>query len=412
MNVGSMQTPKQAHPESSGRLHRPTVLHVITDSFSAHAFVKPLAVYLADRGWHSVIACSPRSYADAHSFTSQMRSEGFDVRDVDLPRNIRPIADAHQIAAVCQLMRQEKPWLAHTHLAKAGVIGRIAARLVGIPCVHTVYDFAFVDHGGLRRATYLGLERLSAPLARRILFVSDNERRAGLKAGVGKPEQLITIGFGIDTGAYDPADITSAEVADVKRRYGVPEGRLVIGTVARLIHRKGIDILLEAVAVVFKHRFNCHLLVAGGGPLYSDLVAKAVRLGLADRVSFTGFVPRQRDMPSIFAAMDVFCLPSRREGYGMVYAEAGAMAKPVVASDMPPVNSIVVDGKTGILVRPEDAGALADALEQLLVDDARRAAMGQQARRFVLEHCDFKNAWAHVEDVYVELLEGSANRSA
>jgi glycosyltransferase involved in cell wall biosynthesis len=387
--------------EASGH---PKVLHVITESFSAHAFLKPLASYLREEGWYSVIVCSPASYDDAHSFSTELRSQGLDVRDVSIRRKIDPMADLFSITEVLRLINREKPWLVHTHLAKGGIIGRVAARLAGVPCVHTVYDYAFVEHHGIRRHVYHGIERVGAALAQRMMFVSDNERRISLASGVGRPDQLVTIGFGVDLALFDRARLSSERVRAVKHRYGVVEGRPVIGTVARLIHRKGIDLLLEAAVVLAARQETPHLLVVGGGPMQSELMSLARTLGLAERVSFTGFIDDQLLMPQIFGAMDLFCLPSRREGYGMAYAEAGAMGIPAVAPDIAPVNAIVVHGKTGLLVAPEDPPAIADALQTLLHDQSLRVMMGREASALVRDRCNLRDVYPRVMQVYADVL--------
>ncbi len=141
--------------------------------------------------------------------------------------------------------------------------------------------------------------------------------------------------------------------------------------------------------------------------MHRQLGELATNLGIAGRVCFTGFVDEVKVMPALVAAMDVFCLPSRREGYGMAYAEAAAMAKPVVAPDASPMNSLVVEGITGLLARPEDPASIASALSTLLTDPDLRGSMGCAARGFAIANCDIGVALHRIAAVYEEVVPRS-----
>ncbi|MGI8554555.1 MAG: glycosyltransferase family 4 protein, partial [Dehalococcoidia bacterium] len=360
----------------------PRVLQIITDSFSAAEFVAPLVRYAAARGIESVIACSGGCWTDAHSFVEPLRSQHFDVREVAMPRQIAPIADLTAFWSLNRLLRSERFDLVHTHLATAGILGRLAAKLQGLPVVHSVHDYAFVEATGSSRMLYYLAERLTASLSDRMLFVSEHERQISIARRIGRPDRLLTTGWGVQIDRYTPAEAVSARSSAIARRYGLPPEALVLGTVARLIPRKGIDILLRAMAILAPRFSTLHLLIVGGGPLHAPLARLVAELGLNGRVTFTGFIDDPDEMPALYASMDIFCLPTRREGYGMAVAEAAAMGKPVIASDIPPVNSLVVPGVTGLLVPVDRPAALAAAVAQLLEDEPRRRAMGAQGRRF------------------------------
>lgn len=384
---------------------RPRVLQVITDSFSAFEFVAPLAQFLKERGVDVVIACSGRVYSDADSFVDRLRAVGLDVRDIDIPRSIAPERDVLAFAHLVQLMRSEQFDIVHTHLAKAGFVGRFAARWCGTPCVHTVYDYAFFDATGAKRAVYLQMERLAAKMCRRILFISENERDISLRYRVGRPADLKLMGFGIDLSAFDPSGIDSNAVREIRARHGISESALVAGTVGRLVPRKGVDVFLRAGAALLSRDPRYHLLVVGGGPVEAQLHDLAASLGIAKRVTFAGFA-EPADVPRLMAAMDVFCLATRREGYGMVCAEAAAMERPVVASDISPVNRLVFDGETGYLVPVDDAPGFATAMDRLLADSSLRQRMGEHGARFTRANCDMRSRFDLVLKTYEELAPG------
>jgi glycosyltransferase involved in cell wall biosynthesis len=381
------------------------VLHVVTDSYSAFAFVAPIIKHAETEGMTSTMVCSGRKYADAHPFVAQIRALGIDVRDLEIAREaFAPVKDVRALFNLVRMLHGGEYDLVHTRLSKAGTVGRIAARIARVPAVHTVDDFAFVEASGVRRAVYLGLERAMSLLTEHTMFVSENERRIAVEHRIGRPGRQTVIGHGVDLELFDPARIDGRRLADLRRRHGIDEGRPVVGGVARLVPRKGWETWLAAVPGVLDEYPDAQFLVVGGGPLESRLRGLASDLGIGDRVSFTGFVDDQQEMPYFFAMMDIFCVPSIREGFGMVFAEAGAMGKPVVAGDIAPVNEIVRDGETGVLVPPGDHVAVGAAMRRLLADPAGARAMGELGRRRVRAEFDLSTRHHRVTEVYRRVL--------
>jgi glycosyltransferase involved in cell wall biosynthesis len=353
-----------------------------------------------------VIACSGKTYADAHPYVDEMRADGLDVKDILIPRSIEPVADVGAFRQMGRLIAREKPDLVHTHLAKAGIIGRLAARRSGVPSVHTVYDYAFVDESGLRRRLYLEAERRAARWTRRILFISSTERDISEAEKIGEPAQLVTMGFGVDLERFAPDRVDRECVAAERRELGIGPESIVVGTVARLVARKQVDMLMRVVADLRRSRPALRLLIVGGGPLEQELRGLARDLGIEADTTFTGFVDDEARMPQLYAAMDVFCLLSRREGYGMAAAEAGAMGKAAVALDIAPVNQVVREGETGFLVR--DASSAASRLAALVDDPALRARMGSAGQMHVQRECNLRDRFELVLDVYRDVLKSPA----
>ncbi|MBY0396427.1 MAG: glycosyltransferase family 4 protein, partial [Thermoleophilia bacterium] len=179
---------------------------------------------------------------------------------------------------------------------------------------------------------------------------------------------------GADTRVFAPR-----EAAEARRRLGVPDGGPVISYVGKLVPRKGVDILIEAMGILQRRQGGAPLLVAAGiGELREPLEARAAALGVADRVRFVGKVPHD-DVGWWMAAGDVFVLPSLSEGLPTVVCEAMNCGRPVVATAVDGTPEIVRDGETGLLVPPSDARALADALARLVDDPALAARMGARA---------------------------------
>jgi glycosyltransferase involved in cell wall biosynthesis len=389
------------------------VLHVVTDSFSAFEFVAPIVIYARDEGVSSTIVCSGREYADAHSFIDQIRELGIDVRDVKIARDaIAPLADFRAVVQVTRMLRSGQFDLVHTRLGKAGVVGRIAARLAGVPAVHTVDDFAFVGTSGVRRAVYLGLEKAMSRLTENIMFVSESEHRVAIEHRIGRPDRRTVVGHGVDLELYDPSTVDVVRLEQARARHGVSADRPVVGGIGRLVPRKGWNTFLAGAAMVLEEFPDAQFLVVGGGAMEQELRRSVVDLGIANSVVFTGFIDDQTDMPYFYAMMDVFCLPSTREGFGMVFAEAGAMGKPVVACDIQPVNGIIVDGESGIVVPVHDPVPLAMAIRRLLASPEAAARMGAKGRERVVAEFDLSARHGNVTEIYRSVLARSAASAA
>jgi glycosyltransferase involved in cell wall biosynthesis len=212
--------------------------------------------------------------------------------------------------------------------------------------------------------------------------------------------------------AYNPAVIPNAvdlqryhpgiEGDAIRARHGIREGQSVVLFVGRMVAHKGIENLLEAARSVAYAKF----LLVGGGPELEPLRRLAARLGVAERVTFTGQVSRE-DLPSYFAACDVFVLPSvsRLEAFGIVALEAMASGKPVVVSDIPGVREVIVDGKEGLLADPVNPDDLGGKIRILLADDKKREVMGRAGRVTVEGNFSVEHVVDRIEQVYRDLAE-------
>jgi glycosyltransferase involved in cell wall biosynthesis len=207
-----------------------------------------------------------------------------------------------------------------------------------------------------------------------------------------RTKPITVVPYGIDLERFQPAPRTGATAADV-----------VIGSVARLSREKGLDVLLSAVAQVIAQGVPARLILAGDGPERTRLEQLAVKLGMAGRVDFRGEVAHDR-VPAVLAELDIFALPSRAEGFGVAALEAAAMGLPVVASNVHGLPDVVEDGRSGLLVPPGDADALAGALGRLAGDGGLRAVMGLAGRALVeRRYCWQENA-AQMARLYEHVL--------
>ncbi|TAL12313.1 MAG: glycosyltransferase family 1 protein, partial [Nitrospirae bacterium] len=360
-----------------------TILEMSTESSVQMAFIVPLAQHLRKQGHQVVLACSDDPGEAGQSFVEELRRMGFEVLVIPMERTIAPRPDLRAIVALYRHLRRRRFDVVHTQTAKAGVIGRIAAFLARVPViVYTAHAFPFHKYlSPWRIELYVLLERLASLLCRAIAVDSECVRSRGLAFRIASPEKIRVIPMGIDTERFDPGKYR-AEHKAIRADLGLRPDATVIGAVARFVPDKGLDVLLQSVALLAKRFPGLQCLLVGDGPLREDLRALSRALGLEGRVLFSGY---RTDVPRVLSALDLYMLPTRREGFGVAFAEAMSMEVPVIASRIAPLDEVIEDGRTGVLAAAGDAEAFARAAEPLLADPDLRRKMGQAARKRVLE---------------------------
>ncbi len=306
-----------------------------------------------------------------------------------LPRLVRPIRPLNDLIALFQLYRFMKRGgydVVHTHSSKAGILGRIAARMAGVGIVvHTLHGLAFHPYqAAWKNALYIRLKRIAAPLSDFIIAVSQKTIDGALAAGIGTPDQYVKVWSGMELDSF--LDVSSRfTVSEARRRLSIPETAPVVGKIARLFPLKGHDAFLQAAARIAAEEPECRFLFVGDGILRRELEEEAGRLGIRDRTIFAGLVPPEEVAPYI-QAMDVVVHTSLREGIARVIPQAGAVGKPVVTYELDGAPEVVRDGISGFLVPPGDIEGIARRTLELLHDPSLREEMGACGRAFAAEH--------------------------
>ena len=277
----------------------------------------------------------------------------------------------------------------------AVLAGRILGRptLVRVATENDVREFAEGRHWKYRLFFWLlrGAAGVIAPSA----AIRDELLRAGFPR-----ERIVCFANTVDVDRFRPA--TPFENAQAKGALGLSKDTAVIGTVARLVQRKGIDVLLRAFGLV-RHRHRVHLIVVGDGALGEELRALAHELGIEDSISWLGFQP---DPVKWLEAMDVFAFPSRLEGVPNAVLEAMGVGLPIVATSIGGVTDLLEEGSTGFLIPPDDPDALAAALDRLLSDASLRADLGSNARSRAVEVFSLADAVTRLVNFYVSVEKG------
>jgi glycosyltransferase involved in cell wall biosynthesis len=347
--------------------------------------VETLARRLPEHGVATTVACPPGAWAQG------LKAAGVDVIEMPMVREIAVGSDLAALRRLRGIADAGDHDLIHTHSAKAGVLGRLAARTRHLPAVHTPHAWSFLAAGGRRGAqVYQRIERTLARSTAAIICVSEGERRRGLEVADSGRLTVVTNGIAL------PDVIDRGE----ERR----AGELVVGTVARLAPQKGIGHLLEAFAQVRSVRADVRLAIAGDGPLRADLEDEARRLGIADAVTFTGAIAS----PWPFLAdLDLFVLPSLWEGLPYALLEAMAIGLPCVATAVDGVAEAIPDRRFGTVVEPADSAWLAREILALVEDAPARTDMGRMARAHVRDTFSVEAMVRSTVDVYRRVLRGS-----
>ena len=308
--------------------------------------------------------------------------------------------------AMTSTLRRIKPHILHTHMAKAGTIGRVAAMLAGGAAppvrVHTFHGHVLTGYFSAPKARlFASIERRLAKSTTKLVAVSDEVRDDLVRLRIAPRDQIETIPLGFDLAPFDgtPADVAERRRA-VRAELGIaPEAR-VVTLVARLVPIKRVDRFLR-VATRLVDLEDVRFLVVGDGELQSELHASDLARSLAPRLVWTGI---RRDMPSVMAASDVVALSSDNEGTPVSLIEAQAAGVPVVATNVGGMAGAVWDGRSGILVAPNDEGGFADALRRLLLDRDLATRFGAAGREHVQDRFSADRLVRDIDLLYRRLL--------
>jgi glycosyltransferase involved in cell wall biosynthesis len=287
--------------------------------------------------------------------------------------------DPASFMRLVRLLRREQPDVVHTFLIVAGIYGRLAAFAAGVPLVLAAEQNVYAR----KPRRHALMERALASRTFRIVACCEVVGRY-YQQQVGVPRSKIAVIYNAVRFGRLPLP-TDAETARFALR--LPPESVVLGTLGRLTEQKGQRTLLRALASLVREIPQLVLFLAGTGPLQAALEAEAARLGLADHVRFLGV---RRDRATLYAAMDVFVLPSRWEGLSLALVEAMGTGRAVVATNVGGNPEVVTHGETGLLVPADEVEALAEAIRGLARDKERREALGAAAaetarRRFSIE---------------------------
>ncbi len=321
-----------------------------------------------------------------------------------LGRAIRPAADLRVLMSLYRLMKEYRPDIVHTHTAKAGALGRIAAALAGVPVVvHTYHGHVLSGYFNPPvSAFFRQVERFLAPSTSVLLTVSDSVRHDLVRLGIAPAGRVRVLPLGLDLEPLAsplPRGVLRQEV-------GWPEAARVVGIVGRLVPIKDIDTFIDAAARVAAREDDVRFAVVGDGEERSRLETRA-RAALGSRVHFFGW---RKDPTAVFGDLDLVINTSLNEGTPVALIEALAAARPVVATAVGGTPDVLHNGRFGTLVPPQSAERAAAAILDTLASPVRSRQAALEGQAFVLRQYSVARLLGDMASLYRELLPPPAAR--
>lgn len=345
-------------------------------------------------------------------YVAELEAAGIRHLAAPMTRAMTPGKDLVALLRLTRLLRRERFTIVHTHNPKPGLIGQVAARWAGVPIVvNTLHGFYFHDHmRPVRRRFYIQMEKIAARRSDVILSQNREDIQTALAEGICRPDRIKWLGNGIDLRRFDRSAVEAKTLDAARAELGLDPTRPVVGFVGRLVAEKGLRELLAAARSVRDRIPGIQFLLVG--PLddeKGDALTPAVaeELGVGAGCIFAGM---RQDMPTMYALMDLFVLPSHREGFPRAPMEASAMGVPCVVTDIRGCREAVQPGENGLLTPVRDVAALAAAMLRLLHDPDLAAKMGSRGRQIAEQCFDEEMVFDRVKTEYARLLAAKNDR--
>lgn len=352
--------------------------------FTLKKFIIPLVDGMQDEGWDVHCVCSDGK------FIPDLLNQGYKIINIEISRSINPFRHILAVINLYNLFRIEKFDVVHVHTPVASLVGRLAAWLAGIPMiVYTAHGFYFHDEMPFyKKWVFILLERISGVITDFLFTQSSEDFQTAIDLGIIKPDRALAIGNGVDVQKYNPNKYL--DLGELKYSLAIPDDAFVVGMISRLVKEKGIIEFLEAAERLHHYNPDLYFLLIGerlnsDHALGVDEVLELSKAKLGKNLVLTGL---RSDIPELISLMDVFCLPSWREGMPRTIIEAMMMQKPVIATDIRGSREEVDNNETGLLVPLYDSKKLAEAINQMKSNPNWAAELGKAGRNKALKKYD------------------------
>jgi len=385
------------------KLEKYKVLQVSAVPIAFEKLLLPLLEMLRKNGFDVDLCCGEGEYIE------NLSARGFKVIVLPFSRKALSLKHVSAFFSLYELLKKERYQIVHFHTPVVSAIGRLAARLAHIPIIiYTAHGFYF--HELMNPFIYkfhFWLEKLLARWATDWLFLQskEDETLAKEKGFMADKERIVWIGNGVDPKRF----LFNHMRDEIRRQMGFTESDVVVGFVGRVVKEKGILELVESLIKIREMNNNAKLVIIGDTLLSerdkrtSKKVRSLVRInGVEDSILFLGF---RDDVPQLLAAIDIFVLPSYREGMPRSIIEAMISGKPVIATDIRGCREEVVHGETGLLVKPKDVKSLVKALEKLISNPELAKRMGEKGRERATTFYNEERTLIRQMEVYKKAVE-------
>lgn len=348
---------------------------------------------LREYGYNSTMLVLADAEDRPGTFCERMRASGVPTEVMSMRGDIDPLL----VWKLARYIRQGNFDLVHTHLFHADLYGTLAAYLSGKRIILSTRhnDNKFRNH-----ILFKVVNRLCVCFDKKIITISNWLKKFSVDVERVPESKVETIHYGFDVNSFDKKAKKSLPT-EVRKEFNISSDQQVLGIVARLTEQKGHKDLLQAFRAVIDRYPQTILLIVGDGELEKDLKTQVQNMGLKEQVIFTGY---REDIPAIMQAIDIFVHPSLWEGFGLVFLEAMAAGKPVVATRVSAIPEIVVDGETGYLVPPKNSHLLTEKILQLLENRVSAYKMGEKGRERLGQYFTVEKMVKEIKKLYDELL--------
>lgn len=356
---------------------------------------------LTERGHNVTLIAGPETGPEG-SLWEEAENIGCRLLRIDaLRRAVNPIRDATALRRLCQAFATIQPDLVHTHSSKAGILGRLAAKRTSVPMVvHGIHGMSFNRAQSYpKRAFFRFLERRSARWTDRFVCVADAMTDQAVQAGIASADRFVTVRSGMETERFAP---NATSRSQVRAKWGVADGEIVVGSIARLFDNKGYDEIIKAMPMALKENPRLRFVWIGSGSRRAVYEWRLGAMGLIDRVHFAGLLTPELIGESI-CGLDMLVHASRWEGLPRAVVQALLCEVPAISFDNDGAPEVVLNNETGMLVPYGDIATLADSIVTLGGDAQLRRRLGQRGRALCLSEFDWRTMVDRIESLYREL---------
>lgn len=375
------------------------ILHVVNISFVIPYFLGKQLNWFAEKGNKEYIVCS-----DSEELKKFSEEFDFEYRAIDVLRKISIKKDIAAVFKTAKYIREIKADVVTGHTPKGGLIAMLAAYITGVPVrIYFRHGLVYETSSGLKRSLLVNIDRLASKLATKIVCVSPSVAKRSLEDKLNPTSKQVVLANGtcngIDVERFNIDSVERERLVALKKNLGINEGEFVIGFAGRLVKDKGIIELVRAYNALRQLHKNVRLMLVGMLEIRDSLPEDVVKVIKEDEgIIKTGYV-NYNEIEYYYALMDVFVLASYREGFPTSVLEASAMNLPVITTRATGCVDSIIDGETGIFVNHDDKELLA-AQSTLYDNEDKRKLMGQNGRKFVVDHFKPEIIWREIEKLY------------
>jgi glycosyltransferase involved in cell wall biosynthesis len=382
------------------------VLHVCAVGTTVEKLLLPLIDEMS-RNYDVISVCSRDEVSD------RLAEKGYKIKNIKIDRKLTFFGNLRSLLSLYRFMKREKFHIVHAHTPVAGVLGRVAAWLAGVPIIiYTAHGFYFHENMPvLKRLFFMWAEKIAGYLTDYVFTQSTEDYNTAISRKIISKSKIMAIGNGVDIEKFDINRVTrEGKRCCVKEEFKIRDGEIVVGIVGRIVREKGYMEWVRAARMVLEKYKNVKFLAVGDAletdrdGIKNELDIYIAKNNLKDKVIFVG---NRDDIPELLLIFDIFAFPSHREGMPRSLIEAMSMSIPSVASDIRGCREEVENGVTGFLVPPGDYKSLAEKIMLLIENPELRREMGLRARQKVEKEFDENMVIQKQMKVIKELIRGS-----